>query len=470
MNKRKNFLVVFSFLVVLVGSLVFSGCETSRVGPEVAKPNAQAPETPPVTLTGYVIDNTTGNGIANATVTLSKLDGTALGTAATNASGQYSFNLTALNTTETAFKVSTNVTGFGYGFVNATYDKVIGTAGVSNLVLTKIVNVTTTTIGTTGGTATTPTSTDSKTSAPVTVTVPANAVPANTQVTLASVPVASTPPPTANPATQNIVSSNNLSAPGVTTFSQPVTMSFNLPFALPAGTQIPLLKLNTTTNKWENTGLNSVVGANGVTATVQVTTPGSYALLGNVSVVQTVDGKFVTNEGITVTHLRKETGVKEIFTYELFPNNTTARFIGARPASPYIKVISGDPNNQPTPSYSYGLVRSVYGLAGEVTGQTFVFTYNWAAFVAANPWAVTSTNTQRGPDATKSTDGLDYSNSTGDWVYVVQVEQISVTDEYRLSQTGVFSQDAIYNGLKYRLTASWYWRVHNQGGIGVGPF
>ena len=39
MNKKKNFLVVFSFLVVLAGSLVFSGCETSRVGPEAPRPN-----------------------------------------------------------------------------------------------------------------------------------------------------------------------------------------------------------------------------------------------------------------------------------------------------------------------------------------------------------------------------------------------------------------------------------------------
>jgi hypothetical protein len=465
MNKRKNFLVVFSFLVVLVGSFVFSGCETSRVGPEVAKPNAQAPETPPVTLTGYVIDNTTGNGIANANVTLSKLDGTSLGTAVTNASGMYSFNLTALNTTETVFKVSTNVAGFGYGFTNATYNKTVGAAGAPNLVLTKIANVTTTTIGTTGGTATVPPTSDAKTTTPVTVTVPANAVPANTQVTLASVPVASTPPPT-NPATQNIVSSNNLSAPGVTTFAQPVTMSFNLPFTLPVGTQIPLLKLNTTTGKWENTGLNSVVGANGVTATVQVTTPGSYALLGNVSVVQTVDGKFVGNDGISVTHLRKETGVKEIKIIELYPNNTTATFNGAVPTSPYITVKSGDANSQPTQAYSYGLVKAIFGQSNNPRGINYNFTYKWSDFAAqmnaAGTPVVTSGGQIQGPPG--------YTTTTGDWVYRITVEEVGILDVFTISQTGVFIQDASYPGYKYMVTAAWYWRVHNQGGIGQGPF
>lgn len=459
MNKRKNFLVVFSFLVVLAGSLVFSGCETSRVGPEVPRPNPPAPTPQAVVLSGYILDNTTGNGIANATVSLVKLDGTVVTTAVTNGSGNYQFNLTALNLSESTFNISTNVAGFGYGYRTATYDKTNGVASVSPLVLTKIANVTTTTIGTAGGTATVPPTSDAKTSTPVTVTVPPNAVPANTQVTVASVPVVSTPPPTTSAATQNIVASNNLSAPGVTTFSQPVTMTFNLPFPLPVGTQIPLLLLNTATNKWENTGSNAVVAAGGLTASVQVTKPGQYALLGNVSVSQTVTGKFVNDQGISVTKMEKVLGTQELV-IELGPNNTISYYDGTNPTPPYIVVVSGDANNQPTQPFTYGLIAARFGNPSIAARQRFTFTYNLPATLGGSP--TVSNGLVVGPAG--------HETESGDWIYRVTIQELSASDVYRVQQTGLFSQDATYPKFRYTITYAWYWRQHNQGGIGVGPF
>ena len=461
MNKKKNFLVVFSFLVVLAGSLVFSGCETSRVGPEAPRPNPPAPTPQAVVLSGYVLDNTTGNGIANATVSLVKLDGTVVATAATNGSGMYQFNLTALNLSESTFNISTNVAGFGYGFRTATYDKANGVASVVPLVLTKITNVTTTTIGTSGGTATVPPTSDAKTSTPVTVTVPANAVPANTQVTVASVPVVSTPPPSTTAATQNIVASNNLSAPGVTTFAQPVTMTFNLPFPLPAGTQIPLLLFNTATNKWENTGSNAVVAAGGLTASVQVTKPGQYALLGNVSVSQTVTGKYVQGEGISITKMEKVLGTKELI-IELGPNNKTSVYDGSDPTPPYITVVSGDANNQPTQPFTYGLIQARFGRSNQ-TGQRarYYFTYNLPAMLGGSP-TVNSAGLVQGPAG--------HETESGDWIYRIRIEELSINDVFRVSQTGVFIQDANFMRYRHNFIYEWYWRQHNQGGVGVGPF
>jgi len=59
MNKRKNFLVVFSFLVALVSLVTFNGCETSRTGPEVGTTKVNVNPTP-LMLTVTVVDSKTG--------------------------------------------------------------------------------------------------------------------------------------------------------------------------------------------------------------------------------------------------------------------------------------------------------------------------------------------------------------------------------------------------------------------------
>lgn len=466
MNKRKNFLVVFSFLVVLVGTMVFSGCETSRVAPETPRPNPAPPAPQAVVLSGYVLDGGTGNGISGASVNLTKLDGTVVSTATTNASGLYSFNLTALNVADATLNVNTNVTGYGYGFRIASYDKANGATAVTPIVLTKIANVTTVTIGTSGGAATVPPSTDAKTSAPVTVTVPANAVPANTQVTVATVPVVSTPPPSL-PATQNIVSSNNLAAPGVTTFAQPVTMTFNLPFGLPVGTQIPLLLLNTTTNKWENTGLNAVVAAGGVTASVQVTKPGQYALLGNVSVSQTVTGKMVAGDNsISVTKTQKISDTADDFTLELTPTTKTLTYTGDNDPAPFITDISG--TDFPNQSFTYGLIQQRFGVNIHTTAFSnfiYILTYNLPSTLKGSDgvaFPTSQNNVIIGPPG--------HTSESGDWINRWTFTRTLVTDIYNVTQTGIFSRNVSRPRYKYSVSSEWVWRAHNQGGSGLGGY
>jgi len=456
MNKKKNFLVVFSFLVVLAGAMVFSGCETSRVAPEVPRPNPPAPAPQAVILSSYVLDSGTGGGIANATVSLTKLDGTVVSTAVTNASGLYSFNLTALNVVDATLNVTTNVTGYGYGFRVATYDKANGSAGVVPILLTKIANVTTVTVGATGGAATTPPTTDSKATTPVTVTVPPNAVPANTQVTLAAVPVVSTPPPS-TPLTQNVLASNNLAASGVTTFSQPVTMTFNLPFPLAAGTTIPVLLLNPTTNKWESSGLNAVVSANGLTATVQVTKPGNYALLGNVAVAQTAVGKFAAgNEGISVTKLEKVIGVANQV-IELSPTRLSATYNGPANPPPSIVVIAGTVAQIPTNSFIYGLIQQRFGVDMQpIPAPGIQKNYSYALPATINGAPTTRNNIIIGPPGKE--------NESGDWIYRITITETLVTDVYREFQSGVFEVEV--RDPRYKITEvfEWLWRAHNQGG------
>lgn len=469
MNKRKNFLVVFSFLVVLVGSFVFSGCETSRVGPEVAKPNPPAPEPLPIYLTGYVLDAKAGTGIANATVALLKLDGTSVSTAATNASGLFSFNMTALNVSGSDFITSTSVAGYGFGRSTAFYDKANNVASARPISLTKIESSVTVTMGPTGGAASTPPTTDSKATTPVSVTVPANAVPAGTQVTLAAVPVVSTPPPSTTP-TQNVISSNTLAAPGVTTFSQPVTMTFNLPFPLAAGTTIPLLLLNTTTNVWENTGLNGVVTANGLTATVSVTKPGSYALLGNVSVAQTVSGKFISDDGITVTKTQKVVDTQEIVV-DITPDNRTYQYNKPGVPSAYQTVNVGTPATTPSQSFVYGLVQVRYpNFTQTQPGIKISFLYNLPATLKGKngiEFDPTPDGVMKGPNAAVSFDGINHSNESGDWVYRLTITEVQILNVWKVQQSGVFEIDVNSPDYKVTYTSQWVWRAHNQGGAGL---
>ncbi len=459
MNKKKNFLVVFSFLVVLVGAMVFSGCETSRVAPELPRPNPPAPAPQSVILSGYVLDGGTGGGIPNATVSLTKLDGTVVSTSVTNASGLYSFNLTALNVTDATLNVRTNVTGYGYAFRIATYDKAIGSAGVTPIILTKIASVTTVTIGTAGGAATTPPTSDSKATTPVGVTVPPNAVPANTQVTVAAVPVVSTPPPSVSTAAQNITSSNNLVAPGVTTFGVPVTMTFNLPFPEPAGTTIPLLLLNTTTNRWENAGINATVNATELVATAQVTKPGQYALLGEVGLSeQGGSGKIlIQNEVFETPLLKKELGVNDAL-IELTPTFLSATHTGPSDPPPFVTVISGNPAHIPSNSFLYGLLQSVFGVNFLNSGLRYqeTFTYNLPATL--NGALTTRNGIIIGPPGKE--------NESGDYIFRISIKETLVNKVYRISKiTGrawvLTVTDPSYVVTK---TAEWIWRTHNQGG------
>jgi len=454
----KNSFLLKSFLTIIGLTLLLVSCETSRVAPEVPRPNPAPPPPQAVILSGNVIDAETGGGIASVTVSLTKLDGAVVSTAVTNASGLYSFNLTALNITDSTLNVTTNVTGYGYGFRVATFDKANGTAGVVPIVLTKIANVTTVTLGASGGAASTTPTADSKASTPVSVTVPPNAVPANTQVTLAAVPVVSIPPPS-TPLTQNVLSSNNLAATGVTTFSQQVTMTFNLPFPLTAGTTIPVLLLNTTTNKWESSGLNAVVSANGLTAIVQVTRPGNYALLGNVSVAQTVSGKFIAgNEDISVTKLEKEIGTANAV-IELSPAKLTATYNGPANPPPLINLISGTVGQTPTTHYSFGLINHRFGtnlslVPFLIPGFSKIYTYNLPATINGAP-------TSRG-GVIIGPSGKE--NESGDWIYKITLTTLFGFDLYRIALPQLFEVEVAARRYIILERFEWVWRAHNQGG------
>ncbi len=468
MNKRKNFLVVFSFLVVLVGSLVFSGCETSRVGPEVPRPNPTAPAAQAIVLSSYVLDGSTGNGIPNAVVSLVKLDGSVVTTSVTNASGLFSFNLTALNLTETTYNVSTNVSGYGYGFRVASYDKANNTAGASPIVLTKIVT-TTTTIAATGGTAATNPTNEAKTTTQVSVTLPANAVPAGTQVAVAAVPIVSTPPPTIGAATQSLVASTTVSAPGVTTFASAVTMSFTLPFPVVAGTQIPVLVLNTATNKWEDSGLKAVVSASGLTATVQITKPGQYALLGDLKVSLVSSGKVVANDGLSVTKLEKVISTKDVV-IDIFPNSTAYTYTSPTDPSPFITVLVGTSIQIPNNAYIYGLIQQKYGdnIANSIGSHfTFEYVYNLPTQLRGSDGVLFDTrsasNVIIGPPG--------HTTESGDWVFRITITETLINTIYNENYNNGFWNLNI-TAPTYRVAGAtqWVWRQHNQGTAGLAGY
>lgn len=460
-----------SFIAVLpIFLLLFAG-ECSRTTPELPRPNPPAPPAQTVVLTGYVLDAATGQGIANGTVYLTKLDGTQVSSTVTNGSGRYQFDLTGLNVTESQLIVVTNIASYGYGYRIASYNKSESTANVLNILLSKITSTVTVTVGATGGAASTPATTDAKTTTiPVTASIPPNAVPANTSVTLAAIPVKSTPPPTTSTASQNIVSTANLQATGVTTFSQPITLTFPLPMKLTAGSTIPLIKFNTSTNKWETTTINATVSTNGLSATAQVTSPGQYALLGNIGTTHTVSsGSVIDNELIGTTRLTKILKTQATV-ITLTSTKLTASYNGNTAPSYNVSLNSGDPALAATQAYTLGLLTQRYGVTWTATGNvvTFSFVYNLpltltSAGVTFNTTSDgTANGTQQGPPG--------HEGEAGDWQKKITISDQTVQDIFNVFQTGVW--DNIVNLVEHQFsfTSQWYWQPHTQGSVAVGPY
>jgi hypothetical protein len=54
MKRKKTTYSVVSFLLLLIVSLVLSSCESSRVGPDIGRPNPPAPGSVPLILNGIM--------------------------------------------------------------------------------------------------------------------------------------------------------------------------------------------------------------------------------------------------------------------------------------------------------------------------------------------------------------------------------------------------------------------------------
>jgi hypothetical protein len=458
-KKTTSLFAVVPILFLIVGSIVLSGCESSRVGPELPRPNPPAPPAQPLVLVGTVIDASTSIGVSGATVNLIKLSGQAVASTTTDGTGLYQFDVSAL--TETQVVVNATKAGYGFSSVTASIDKGTNSANVPSVMLTKIVTSPPVTVTTTTGGSTSTPSTESKTTTPVSISIPPGAVSTPTQITVAAIPLNSTPAPTAAANVQNQVGVSSLQPAGVN-FLKPVTMTFPLPVYTVPGTQLAVQKLNTTTNTWEATTLKAVVGSDGLVATLDVTSTGQYALMGDISLTeQTVSGSVVTEDGITLkTKLLKET--IEPLVEEYYGLQSGSRTVTKSGSYLIIKIFtSGQPPSDIWIENLYGQRRRVNLSYSRITYFSIPFSFNFP-----------------GLPANFIRNGLGYNpnkpNESGNWEYRWYIVSKQTVDQYDL---GGFPPTWLVRG---NLTVSgwvsvpsktgWYWIAHNQGGIGEGPF
>lgn len=288
MKNQKSTLsiAVFSVLVLIVGSLIFSSCESSRVGPELPTPNPPVPPAQPLVLSGFVKDVSNLSAIPGANVKIARADATILATILTDNSGKYAYD--ASNVPENTVLVSASKDGYGFKSNVAELNKTANSAIVTDLLLVKLVSVTSPVSVATGGTVTT---TTTQSSQPLTVTVPPNAVSQPITLAAASIPAAQIPRPTTT-ANAAVLSAGQF-GPSGTQFLQEVTISFPLPSAQVAGKTFPLIQLNEQTGQYSNPGFTATVNAGGTTASAKVTHFTIYALTEDAT-TNLVDGTSTT--------------------------------------------------------------------------------------------------------------------------------------------------------------------------------
>lgn len=220
-------------------------------------------------VTGFVFDADTAAPVGGASV---KIQGTNI--AVTTNVGDGSYTVGPLNPSR-----SYNVLISAPGYVDSVVKMLSksGTLQGPQVILTKgnppqAVN------NTTGGAVTSNQTLDGNTA---TVTVPANALPGG--VTTASVGatlLVGTAVPGASPDNSKIAyPALNVNVSGATgNFTQPVKLTFPLPFTLTAGAQLTVAKLGSDGN-WAPVTGTATVSTDGKSASFDTTTPGTYSLL-----------------------------------------------------------------------------------------------------------------------------------------------------------------------------------------------
>jgi hypothetical protein len=293
LNRTKVHYLIILMSFFIIGSFLLSGCESSRVGPQVPQPNPVAPTAQPLVLNGYVKDASSKAGIVGAAVKIVKSDGTVLTTLLSDNSGKFSFD--ASNISESTLYVGAGKDGYAYGTRTAMLSKTANSASVSDILLTKL-TVATTTITVVGGGSTSTPNDQSIANQPLTVQVPANAVSSGLQLSVSSIPAGQLPQPTN---TSQVILSAGQFGPAGTQFSQPVTITFPLPYYRTPGTIYPLMVLNAETGTYSNSGFSATVNADGTTASAQVTHFTTYVL-------ETEHGEITLSLGTPSTTLASE--------------------------------------------------------------------------------------------------------------------------------------------------------------------
>ncbi|MDQ7817108.1 MAG: hypothetical protein RDU14_08810 [Melioribacteraceae bacterium] len=429
MNKKSaTKFLLFGSLFSLLSIIVIIGCESSRVGPELPRPNPPAPAEQPLTLNGYVKDASNQTAIAGASIKLVKTDGTVLTTLLSNNSGRYSYDATNIN--ESTLNVNASKDGYAFGSRIASLNKASNTAIVSDLLLTKLQVATTTVSVGTGGTAST-TNTQSVATQPLTVQVPPNAVSSNIQLTVASLPAGQVPRPTT---TNTAVVSAGQFGPSGTQFTQPVTINFPLPYARTAGATFTVMQLNETTGAYTNSGFTATVNADGTSASAQVT---HFSIL-------------TLQETPTISFNVPSTAIANEF-YEKLSSGTISKQLSITNAI----ALSGS-----------GVVSELW-LKDEIASRLLITIgsseQTLSFSIKALPSQYIRNGVQVGPPGRE--------NESGTWEFRSYYALQTTTTTGNATGPGGWIRVITATSQKWIIISEgWYWIPHNQGSVFFGPY
>lgn len=456
MMKKSNFLIAFSFLLFVTGIVFLSGCESSRVEPEITV-NTPPPPPAPLILQGSVLNSKTGLGVANATVSILKLDGTTVATVNTNASGAFTYDISSL--TNTAYKITATASGFGYTFVNVTVDPVNRLAGIASLPLDPIVSVAVA-LTPAGGTAQGTTNTESKASAPVSISVPANAVTSNTTVNVSTVPVNNVPPPPAATTTAQ-VGVTNLTPAGII-FAKPVTMSYPLPYRMKAGDKISVMEL--VNGAWTTTTLQATVDASRTVATLDLPKTGQFALLDNTKISGNVSGSVkLFDAGLTVSPLYKTEKILETKVFDIIGGAQLVQLQNT--FSDLLTRNHTDPLDDPAISWILNQFKQRFGL------QDFPSAFGFNSLTQITAMRNITISWSDVPAALLTAQQTNYPNEVGYWLKRYTFESVETTSTADISNTGYFSVTYSHKTVTWRLVSVHaIWRGHQQGEVDKGAW
>lgn len=423
MNKKKIFLITFSFLVVIVSLITINGCKTSRVEPEIPTPNPPAPTQQALILAGYVRDVSNNSGISGAAV---KISGAALlTTLLSDVDGKFSYD--ASNVSDNSLNITAFKDGYAYGNRTATINKAANSASVADILLTKLQTTSTTVTVASGGYAAAA-NTQSVSNQPLTVQVPPNAVSSNVQLTVSSIPAGQVP--RAATANTSILTAGQF-GPSGTVFNQDVTITFPLPYQRTAGTTFALMQLNDGT--YTNSGFTARVNADGTSASAQVRHFSIYTLQEGVSV----------SMGTPTTSNGPESSVA------LSSGSTTRQFIITNSIS-----LSGSGIMNET-----WLIDQIAGLSAfSIGSSTQILSFNTPAL----PRSYVQNGVQVGPSGHQTEKG----NWEYRWFYALQ----SRTTNGNASGPNWSRSITTISQLWVITNQGWYWISHDQGGVAFGPY
>ncbi|MHB8931104.1 MAG: hypothetical protein ACYC5R_10965 [Melioribacteraceae bacterium] len=426
-HKAASIFTVSSFFFLIVGSIILSSCESSRVGPELPQPNPPAAVAQPLILNSYVKDASNQTGISGATVKFVRTDGVILATSLSDNNGKFSYD--ASNITDNSLSVNATKDGYSFGSRVAILNKASNSAIVSDILLTKLQVASTTVTVATGGNASA-TNTQSVSNQPLTVQVPSNAVSSNVQLTVSSIPAGQVPrSTTANTA---VVSAGQF-GPSGTQFSQPVTISFPLPYSRTPGTTFSLMQLNESTGTYTNSGFTATVNADGTSASAQVTHFTTYTL----------------QEGVTLTLNTPSSSTANEF-YVALTSGSTTKTLST------VNAIALSGTGTVNELWLKDEIASKLSFSIGSTSQTLSFN------ITALPSQYIQNGVQVGPAG--------HTNEKGNWEF----------RSYYALQTTSTTGTAVGASWTRTITATnqqwliihqgWYWIPHDQGGIFFGPF